>query len=50
MKIKLIAALVAATTMAASNANAEVEVSTKGGLKVSSGDYKFEAGGRIMYD
>lgn len=50
MKIKLIAALVAATTMAASNANAEVEVSTKGGLKVSSGDYSFEAGGRIMYD
>lgn len=50
MKIKLIAALVAATAMASTNANAEVKVSTKGGLKVSSGDYKFQFGGRIMYD
>lgn len=51
MKIKLIAALIAASaaTMAPA-ANAEVKVSTKGGLKVSSGDYKFEFGGRIMYD
>ncbi len=51
MKIKLIAALVAATAMASTSAaNAEVKVSTKGGLKVESGDYKFEFGGRIMYD
>ena len=50
MKMKLIAALVAATAMASTTANAEVKVSTKGGLKVSSGDYKFELGGRIMYD
>ncbi|MFT4634900.1 MAG: phosphate-selective porin OprO/OprP [Arenicella sp.] len=50
MKIKLIAALIAATAFASTNANAEVKVSTKGGLKVSSGDYKFEFGGRIMYD
>jgi len=50
MKIKLIAALVAATAMASTNANAEVKVSTKGGLKVSSGDYKVQIGGRIQYD
>jgi len=51
MKMKLIAALVAATAIASTSAaNAEVKVSTKGGLKVSSGDYKFEFGGRIMYD
>ena len=50
MKMKLIAALVAATAMASTTAHAEVKVSTKGGLKVSSGDYKFELGGRIMYD
>ena len=51
MKIKLIAALIAASAVSvAPAANAEVKVSTKGGLKVSSGDYKFEFGGRIMYD
>ena len=51
MKIKLIAALVAASAMVSASAvNAEVKVSTKGGLKVESGDYKFEFGGRIMYD
>jgi len=51
MKIKLIAALVAASAMASTSAvYAEVKVSTKGGLKVESGDYKFEFGGRIMYD
>jgi len=51
MKIKLFAALVAAAAMASTSAaNAEVKVSTKGGLKVSSGDYKFQFGGRIMYD
>lgn len=50
MKTKL--ALVVLSTCAAmtTTANAEVKVSTKGGLKVSSGDYKFQVGGRIMYD
>ena len=42
MNIKLIAALLAASAMASTSvANAEVKVSTKGGLKVESGDYKF---------
>ena len=50
MKLKLIAALIAASAFGATNVNAEVKVSTKGGLKVSSGDYKFEFGGRIQYD
>ena len=51
MNIKLIVALLAASAMASTSvANAEVKVSTKGGLKVESGDYKFEFGGRIMYD
>jgi len=51
MKIKLIAALMAATALlSAPVANAEVTISTKGGLKVSSDDYKFQFGGRIMYD
>ena len=50
MKMKLLAALVAASTMATTSANAEVKVSTKGGLKVESGEYKFEIGGRIQYD
>ena len=50
MKMKLLAALVAASTMATTSANAEVKVSTKGGLKVTSGDYKFQLGGRIQYD
>ena len=48
--MKLLAAVVAASTLAATSANAEVKVSTKGGLKVESGDYKFEFGGRIQYD
>jgi phosphate-selective porin OprO/OprP len=50
MKTKLIAALIAVSAFGATNVNADVNVSTKGGLKVSSGDYKFEFGGRIMYD
>ncbi|MCH2190968.1 MAG: ATPase [Gammaproteobacteria bacterium] len=51
MKIKLIAALIAASAVSiAPAANAEVKVSTKGGLKVTSGDYKFQFGGRVMYD
>ncbi len=51
MKIKLIAGLIAAMAVSVTPvANAEVKVSTKGGLKVSSGDYKFQLGGRIMYD
>jgi phosphate-selective porin OprO/OprP len=51
MKIKLIAALIAASTFAATSANAEVEVSTKGGnLKISSGESNIQIGGRLMYD
>lgn len=55
MKTKLIALLIASTALVAAGANAETEgsttkVSTKGGLKVQSGDYKFEFGGRIQYD
>ncbi|MEO0368536.1 MAG: porin [Pseudomonadota bacterium] len=50
MKTKLIASTVAALALVAGNAQAETKVSTKGGLKVTSGDYKFEFGGRIMYD
>lgn len=49
MKIKL-GVCVLASMLMASTANAEVKISTKGGLKVSSGDYKFQLGGRIMYD
>jgi len=50
MKLKLIAAMIAASAFGATSANAEVKVSTKGGLKVSSGDYSFQVGGRIQYD
>lgn len=50
MKIKLIAAMLAATALLSTNANAETTVSTKGGLKVTSGEYEFKFGGRIMYD
>ncbi len=50
MKTKLIAALIAASVFGATSANAEVKVSTKGGLKVSSGDFKVQIGGRIQYD
>lgn len=50
MKNKLVAALIGASAFAATNANAEVKVSTKGGLKVTSGDYSIQVGGRIQYD
>jgi len=51
MKIKLVAALLAATAIISTNANAEVKVSTKGGnLKVSSGESSIQIGGRLMYD
>ena len=56
MKLKLIAAVLAATTLATTSANAQtvngndVKVSTKGGFKVESGPYKFQLGGRIQYD
>lgn len=50
MKNKLLAALIAASTLAISNSHAEVKVTTKGGLKVTSGDYEFKFGGRIQYD
>lgn len=38
------------TAFAAIAQASDVKVSTKGGLKVSSGDYEFKFGGRIMYD
>ncbi len=50
MKIKLLASLFASTALLASPANAEVKVSTKGGLKVTSGDASIQIGGRLMYD
>lgn len=51
MNTKLIAVVIAASAaIAAPITNAEVKVSTKGGLKVSSGDYAFQFGGRIQYD
>ena len=50
MKTKLALAVMSTLAVMSSTANAEVKVSTKGGLKVSSGEYKFEIGGRIQYD
>ena len=50
MKSRLITSLLAAFVLATSTANAEVKVSTKGGLKVTSGDYEVKIGGRIQYD
>jgi len=51
MKTKLAAALVVATSLISANVNAdEVKVSTKGGLKIESGEYKVQIGGRIQYD
>ena len=51
MKMKLIAALIAAGSLATTSANAEVKVSTKGGnLKVTSGESSIQFGGRIQYD
>ena len=56
MKMKLIAAVLAATTLATTSVNAQtlngndIKVSTKGGLKVESGEYKFQIGGRLQYD
>ena len=54
MKMKLLAAAVAASALATANVNAagldDVKVTTKGGLKVESGDCKFQIGGRIQYD
>jgi len=50
MNTKLTAVALAALAMISSTANAEIKVSTKGGLKVESGDYKVQIGGRIQYD
>ncbi len=50
MKTKLIASLIAASAVVVAPVQAETKVSTAGGLKVESGEYKFEFGGRIMYD
>ncbi|MFT4629581.1 MAG: phosphate-selective porin OprO/OprP [Dinoroseobacter sp.] len=50
MKIRLLVSLVTVTLGFVATANAETKVSTAGGLKVTSGDYEFKFGGRIMYD
>lgn len=50
MKTKLALTVLAATALMSNPGHAEVKVSTKGGLKVSSGDFKFSVGGRIQYD
>lgn len=51
MKTKLLsAALTAAALSVTPIANAEVKVTTKGGLKVESEDFSFQLGGRIQYD
>ena len=50
MKTKLIASLIAAAAIVVAPVQAETTVSTKGGLKVQSGEYSFQFGGRIMYD
>ena len=50
MKTKLIASLLAASAVVAGPVQAETTVTTAGGLKVQTGKYKFEFGGRIMYD
>lgn len=50
MNMKLTAVILAACALITTNAQAEVKVSTKGGLKISSGDYSVQVGGRIQYD
>lgn len=50
MNIKLIAALAAAFALSTTTAQAQVKVSTKGGLKVTSGEHEFKFGGRLQYD
>jgi len=51
MRNKFTSMLIAVSALAVTSVHAEeVVVSTKGGLKVSSGDYTFEFGGRIQYD
>ena len=50
MKRNLLVVLLAMSGLITSEVMAEVDVSTKGGLKVTSGEYEFKFGGRIMYD
>ena len=52
MKFKLNTTLLLTLLLGTASANAQegVEVSTKGGLKVTSGDFSVEIGGRIQYD
>ena len=51
MKTKLLLTSVAALMVAPLSVQAdEVKISTKGGLKIKSGEYSFAVGGRIMYD
>jgi phosphate-selective porin OprO/OprP len=50
MKRKFLVVLLVVSGFITSQVMAEVKVSTKGGLQVTSGDYEFKFGGRIMYD
>jgi len=50
MNIKLMISLLAVSLMFVSSVKAQVKVSTKGGLKVTSGDYEIQIGGRLQYD
>lgn len=50
MNIKSLAILLASLAIFSANSNAEVNISTDGGLRVSSDEFSFRVGGRIMYD
>jgi len=50
MKFNLLAAILSASLIVSTVANAQVEVKTDGGLSVTSGDFEIEIGGRIQYD
>lgn len=50
MKTRFIAFLLTVFLVSINSANAQVKVSTKGGLKVTSGDYTVQIGGRLQYD
>lgn len=50
MKFDLNTAILAVLLFVSANVYAEVEVSTNGGLKISSGDFQVQIGGRLQYD
>ena len=50
MNTKSVTILLTSLTIFSFNSNAEVNVTTDGGLRVSSDEYSFRLGGRIMYD